>query len=114
MNHKFKKKRIKPRNWVVGRLVIVEKKLSFTPTEVGENKSPHFSKCINWLFWYFYKVRTCDRCGKLSCGKGLIRYYNDSRTKTLAYFCPDCAKRIPALRKKAKKYCANCERECIL
>lgn len=116
-----KKKRTKPRKWVVGRLVVTGGGLPFsfdpkfiTPKEVGDGKSPHFEKCIHWILWHFYKVRTCDRCGKLACGKGMIRYFNDSRTKTLAYFCPECAKRIPALKKKAKRYCSGCERECIL
>ena len=105
------------RNWRIGIRVITNNDGIFkypTPKEVSANKSAHYSKCYYWLIWYFYKVRTCDLCGKEACGKGLIRYLSNNKEKTIAYFCPDCSKRIPELKNKAKKYCRKCTRDCKL
>ena len=81
------------------------------PKEVTNNKSPHFEKSYYWLFWYFNKIRTCDRCGKLACTRGHIRLMDDKQTKILAYLCQDCAKSVSVLKNRARKHCKTCHFE---
>ncbi|HAU84558.1 MAG TPA: hypothetical protein DCW90_03320 [Lachnospiraceae bacterium] len=103
--------------WISGIRVITKEEPIWkflVPIEIGNNKSPHFEKCYYWLFWYFYKVRRCERCGKLACGKGLIRLMNNSKTKTMLYLCKDCSKDIAVLKNQARKYCNKCDRSCII
>lgn len=82
------------------------------PKKFKMEKSAHFEKGIQWLTFYKYYIRTCDLCGKPACSKGLIRYMNNDRSKTLVYLCPNCAKKVPELKNKARKYCKGCNGPC--
>ena len=111
----------KSKTWVYGLRVIPEGKnfiseglKTIRPIETGLNKSSQYEKCYIWLWFYFNKIRTCDRCGKPSCAKGLIRYMSSDRSRVLVYVCKDCGKSISEIKEKSRKYCYKCEKRCLL
>ena len=111
----------KSKTWVYGLRVIPDGKnfiseglKTIRPIETGLNKSSQYEKCYIWLWFYFNKIRTCDRCGKPSCAKGLIRYMSSDRSRVLVYVCKDCGKSISEIKEKSRKYCYKCEKRCLL
>ena len=106
----------KDKTWMYGIRVIESEKNFFLegikkiiPEEVGLNKSPQFEECYIWLWFYFNKIRKCDRCGKPACSKGLIRYMNSDKTKILAYVCKECGRSISEIKERSRKFCHKCE-----
>lgn len=103
----------KKSEWIIGLRANPESIREYLkPKEITNGKSVHFEKGYHWLWWYFYKIRRCDRCGAFSCGKGLIRYWSSDRSKVLAHLCIDCAKMIPETKNAGRKHCRRCNFQC--
>ena len=78
---------------------------------VKDDRHPIFEKGYWWLFFYFYKRRSCTRCGVISCKKGLIPLYSDIETKekVVGWFCPSCGKTVKEIQQRSRKRCNRCE-----
>lgn len=103
------------KKWIVGiRAIAASESVRkfLLPKEVTNGRSVHFEEGYYFLWWYFYKIRTCDRCGKNSCGKGLIRYWDTTKSKVIMYLCVDCAKTIPETKNAARRHCRRCSFPC--